>query len=260
MAKKSFTYKGVVLKGHENYLRWKRELIVHTDTEGVTALFYIPNTNNTETILNEPAVPNRKVLTAEARRLLTDENFIQTCEKELRTEYLEEIEIYQFESSLYDKQQKRLQKCKKLLLGSVDKTIKPQVTDMMPAECWAFLKSRFGMPNSVVAVYQQLRDTELGDFGSVQAYINQIYNLVSDLKAAGLTLTDQQIYTAILGGLTPQFKQQLGEVWSNSSIGTDRTTDQLITRLLELESIVSRHLEDVVKELDGRFPLLPGME
>lgn len=64
-------------------------------------------------------------------------------EKDLDTEYRLKAELYKFHVRLYDRQQERIRRCKKMFVKHVDNSIQPQIASLEPKDAWFYLVKHY---------------------------------------------------------------------------------------------------------------------
>lgn len=121
------------LHGQSNYTRSKGELIVYAETEGVLKLVKDPDGGTVETVLQHPGDPPDISATTSDGTTTGGLSFS------------DQLTAYEFKMKLYDKQQDRIRKCKKLLVKLVHPSIQDQISSMPPAETWNYLESHYKM-------------------------------------------------------------------------------------------------------------------
>ncbi|PVH90069.1 hypothetical protein DM02DRAFT_665577, partial [Periconia macrospinosa] len=194
----------------------------------------LPGTDNADV---EAKVHN---LTLHLESLTTQENY-DAQEKAYRKEYKEDIGIHQWESQVYEKQQKRLQRAKELLMDSIDKTIQPMVVSMNPRSIWSYCHNNFRVQQSVAIpmLYAKLAKVQLSNCQNLQDYISQLRNIRMDLSSHGEQMSDIQFLTQVMNGLTPRYNSVVRDTHMKNEEGMIISSEKFIQRLFVNDMIYS---------------------
>ena len=98
-----------ILTGQTDFVRWRRELHERADYEDITYLIYRDEEGNMEPLLENPGQPPSVSMFGESKV----------------HEYNAILETYKFSHKQYTKQQERRKTAKKLVMKSVDASIRP---------------------------------------------------------------------------------------------------------------------------------------
>ena len=238
-----------ILRGQSNYIRWKRELMVQADTEGLLSLFCAPvgvKNAQPESILSDPGdLPPRVSLSRESRGLL-DPKDLPKKEEELDRNHKDSVEIYKFRLKRYERQQERIRSAKKLLADWVDSSIHAQIAGKLPKEAWSHLEAQFKMQDSMAQslFYAKLKDIHISRFASAQGYINALNNVYLDLATVNSNVEEGQKKAQLLQGLSDQYTRLIEQIHFDEGMGTNYTYEQLTMRILTLEAIAAQRKKD----------------
>lgn len=218
-----------ILRGQSNYLKWKRQFKAIAETENLLTLFTSIDSRSQkvkeEKILPKPVSPQPPSGTS-----ITAEQY---------TDFRNRIEVFKFLDKAYEKQQTRLQDCKRLFAKYVDPTIYPQIAGISPVSAWNHLKMLSPQPTLArTLLTQEIRSMSLANFSSVQEYVSRIMEVNFDLYSINSVFNNAQVIDIILAGLSPRFNRVVEDIHFQTGLGTTFTCEQIISRLLTFEHIL----------------------
>lgn len=249
------------LQGPVNYTRWSRDIRLVADVKGVWDLI-----SGAETILSKPDrddyFQSSRLANAEIKRLteMSEEevNNLSTAEKTKRTKAINnasssskpdkeliQMNIMEFKLDLeeYEKQHKLIRLATALLTYWVDPAIRGKLQKLDgPHDIWMWIASQYKLDDTraMDMALNEMEKVTLASSKNVQTYLNKLEMLRQDIEDVGGTVTDGQMLSKIIRGLTPQYNSFVEQYHLLQNLAGIPRIDLagMTTKLLAHESIL----------------------
>ena len=144
---------GAVLTGQNDFVRWRRELHERAEAEDIAGLIHPDEGGTLEELLTAPGMPPKP------------ENFTEAQ----IAQYQATLETFKFNHKQYTKQQERRKTAKKLVMKSVDPSIRLQISGLNARDAYVYLCTTFSMPDPMAQsfLYSQISSIHLNSYKTV---------------------------------------------------------------------------------------------
>ena len=161
---------------------------------------------------------------------------------------------WQIESNEHKKAKEDMKLAGKLLFAWVTDGIKIEIEDCRDAkEAYDLIKTRYAVSDERArdSLLNQLNSVKLDDYPSMTEYTNKVRQIKADLKTVKYDMTNDMFATALLYGLTPNFRDFKEKYdWIRSTTPDDPPDlDYLYDRLL-VEELRQTQLKEERKARD----------
>lgn len=247
----------VILRGKTNYIQWRREFKMKAKSKDL--LRYICSDGGTPLmpLLDDPGympmnpakvvapVPNEK----KALTTITTPEAAAQAEAiigKAKKAWKEEVKIWKILKEEYNLQQKEVREAMDLIMDSVEDKIGQMIMYMTPPEAYAKLRVTFKIDDAtnLTRLYSKLDDVSLAKSKTVGNLIEDLCNLVADIRSIGGDVHETQIKAKIIKTLTPEFHEVKRAIQHLEAGGHPLTLEQVIKHIQTFEVIFEEEKND----------------